>query len=387
MSLESVAQRHGVEACVGCDRCEQVCPVRWADERFSPGQLVQRCLQGGPLGESGSFTLWTCTGCRACLAKCGETSPDFAAFVSDAREEAREAGYRPGYPYGGALQAIMRLSADERYTQQRLQMLPCELRRPARRGGALFLLGMAPYFSDAVSPELGEVMRESVAAGFKLLEELGLEPGALSDEIACGHDFLWTGERDRFRRHARALSAQINDTLPGVVVTGSQIIAETLRHDYPAVGYPVESRVLTLTELLAERRSDLAEKGRLRASDRTVCIHSESRRSDGDRHFDALERVVGAVPETELTKLSDDGPAHTVGVSGFSVCGGWAASLQGRLMESARSNGADCVVTSCVDAAVHLRCLCRQGAWCRAAVEVMDAPTFVYRHLVEESDQ
>jgi hypothetical protein len=143
-----------------------------------------------------------------------------------------------------------------------------------------------------------------------------------------------------------------------------------------------------LTELLASRAKELAAEERVRPSGLKVCLHAETRRPDEEDGIQALQQAVAVVSDTEIVDLPADGPAsHTVGVQGFSVCGGWAAALQNRLLGNAQRAGADCLLTSCATAAIHLRCACRQGSWRRANVEVLDGATFVYRHLENDTQQ
>jgi heterodisulfide reductase subunit C len=400
MNLKTLAQRYNLQTCLDCDHCRTVCPVAWADSRFSPAALAQACLQEKPLAGAAAFTLWTCTGCRACLTVCGEPLPDLAAFVLEARQTARQDGLMPDFPYRGALQAVMRMTGAENLAQKRQTVLPKARQKPVEPGQSLLLLGMLPYVSDVVSPELGVYAQQSMLAGFAVLEALGFEVGILADEVDAGHDFLWTGERDRFRRHARLLSTQINASGCARVVTLSQTLSETLQHDFPAVGYPIEPPVISLVELIAKQGQRLS----LRPARQKVYLHSESRRAEADVLQQNLKAAVAWIPQLdpvtpaaprfeagepaagENQHLAPGGrtPAQfesTVGVQGFAVCGGWAAALQNELLEKAAQSGAAVVITPGTTAALHLRCACRQGAWCRSAVEAVDVATFVARHL------
>lgn len=382
MSLRSAAQRFNVSACVSCNKCFDVCPIHWADSRFNPSELAAACLAEGPLDEKSLFTLWSCTGCRACLAKCPEGAPDFAAFTFEARIEARKKGHRPPAPYGGAMEILKRLSADHRLVQRRLRILPPKWRNPVSPDGALVYLGALPFIADIVHRELGEKALLSAEAGFKLLDALGTEFGMLDDETDCGHDLLWTGDRLTFKAHAERLRSQIEETGVDLVIVFNEETADTLRHEFPAAGYGVDAQVVTLTEFLA-RRADSLE---FNPSQKKIALHVESRRGDQDHWMRQLVRAVEHVPETEAIQITGSEPVvHSTGVRGFAFCGGWAAALQNRLLEAAEKSGAEILITSGIDTATHLRCLNREGAWRKNSVSVMTAAEFLENHLAPKS--
>ncbi len=387
MSLRSVAQRFNVSTCVSCNKCFDVCPIHWADPRFNPSELAAACLAEGPLDEKALFTLWTCTGCRACLARCPENAPDFASFAFEARIETRKKGHRPSAPYGGAMEILTRLTADHRLVQRRLLPLTEKRRKPVSPDGALVYLGVLPFIRDIVHQDLGEKALLSAEAGFKLLDALGMEFGMLDDETDCGHDLLWTGDRLTFKAHAQRLRSQIEETGVKLVIVFDEETADTLRHEFPAAGYSVEPQVITMTEFLARRAGTLD----FTPSQKKVALHVESRRGDQDHCMRQLARAVEHVPETEIIELTNSDPIpHSTGVKGFAFCGGWAACLQNRLLESAEKSGAQILITAGINSATHLRCINREGAWRKNSIPVMTAAEFLATHkaqIVREENQ
>ena len=384
MSLRSVAQRFNVSTCVSCNKCFDVCPIHWADSRFDPSELAAACLDEGPLDEKALFTLWTCTGCRACLSRCPEAAPDFASFAFEVRSEARRLGHRPPSPYGGAMEILRRLSADHRLSGRRSSALPQKWRRPPEEGAALLYLGALPFIADVVEPELGARAVRSVIAGLELLEALGVSFGVLDDETDCGHDLIWTGDRLTFKTHARRLREQIAASNVKTVIPVNEEAADTLKHEFPSVGYPIDAQVVTLSDYLARHAGAL----RFAPSNKKVAVHVESRRADEEHRLRQLARALEHVPETEVVELPEAEPMpQTVGVKGFAVCGGWAAALQNRLLAAAEKSGAEALVLAGVNGVTHLRCSCRQGAWCRSAMPVLTAAEFLREHLLEGDEE
>lgn len=379
MSLRSVAQRFNVSTCVSCNKCFDVCPIHWADPRFNPSELAAACLDEGPLDEKALFTMWTCTGCRACLSRCPEAAPDFASFAFEVRAEARGMGHRPPSPYGGAMEILRRLSADHRLSGRRSSALPEKWRRPPEAGAALVYLGAVPFIADVVEPELGARAARSVMVGLELLEALGVSFGVLDDETDCGHDLIWTGDRLTFKTHARRLREQIAASKVKTVIPVNEEAADTLKHEFPAVGYPIDAQVVTLSEYLARHGGDL----QFFPSHKKIAVHVESRWADEEHRLRQLSRALEHVPETEVVELAEVEPMpQTVGVKGFAVCGGWAAALQNRLLAAAENSGAEALVLAGVNGVTHLRCSCRQGAWCRSAMPVLTVAEFLREHLM-----
>ena len=215
MSLEETAREYSIDKCVDCDRCEPVCPIRSVDGRFSPSALAKAFLGNQTdLEGRAAFTLWSCTSCRACLARCPKPPPDFSGFIPNARTRAREQGMSPPFPFSGALQRIMAMTAERGLTKQRLDWVEPELRRAVPDGGLLYFTGCAPLLDVALGSEFNPSAVDTLRAGLDVIRRLDpdLEIGFLPDEICCGHDFLISGNMKQFLKHARLLSEQINST-------------------------------------------------------------------------------------------------------------------------------------------------------------------------------
>ena len=258
MSLQQTAQEHGVQTCVDCNRCLEVCPIHQADRRFSPASLANAFVQNRPdLDEQALFTLWTCLSCGACLSRCPEPKPDFAGFAPAAREQAREQGLTPVLPHGGALQRIMALTSTEGAVQNRLDWVPLDLKKEVQMGGVLYFTGCMPFLDAALGREFNSSATMTAHSGLVLLDRAGLNPGFMEKEICCGHDFLMSGDMGGFRRHARTLSRMINDSGASTVVCPCQECVQCLGEFYPTHGFQLLPAVAGLAEILADRMDNL----------------------------------------------------------------------------------------------------------------------------------
>lgn len=385
MSLQQTARKHGVETCVDCNRCLEVCPIHQADPRFSPASLARAFVQDKTdLDEQALFTLWTCLSCRACLARCPTPPPDFTGFAPAAREQALKLGLEPLFPHGGALQRIMALTAAEGAVQNRLDWVPPHLKQDVQKGGVLYFTGCMPFLDAALGREFNSSAMSTARSGLHLLDRVGLKAGLMEKEICCGHDFLMGGDVDGFRRHARTLSDLINGSGASTVVCPCQECVQCLGEHYPTHGFPLQPAVAGLAEILADRVGKL-NPGPAR---RTVATHVESGRGDVARRTGWLKTACEAVPEARVHPLeTENGRPHSVGVAGFLSCGGWSAQLQNRLLHAAREKGADLLVVDCLKVAVHLNCALRPGTWQRSSVEVAHLADFIGAQIsIETAD-
>jgi Fe-S oxidoreductase len=375
MSLQQTAQKHGVQTCVDCNRCLEVCPIHHADRRFNPASLAKAFIEDrADLDEQALFTLWTCLSCRACLSRCPEPPPDFAGFAPAAREQAHAHGVKPQFPHGGALQRIMALTLTDGAVQNRLDWVPPDLKKDVQKGGVLYFTGCMPFLDAALGREFNSSATMTARSGLVLLDRAGLNAGFMEKEICCGHDFLISGDNDGFHRHARTLSRMINDSGASTVVCPCQECVQCLGEFYPTHGFPLQPAVAGLAEILAGH----IDKLNPHPARRTVATHVESGRGDAAKRTGWLKAACKAVPETRVhTMETENGSPHTVGVAGFLSCGGWSAQLQNRLLQAAHKQGADLLVTDCLKAAVHLNCALRPGTWQRAPVQVAHIADFI----------
>jgi Fe-S oxidoreductase len=72
----------------------------------------------------------------------------------------------------------------------------------------VYFVGCAPYF-DVIFNSFDLNMVGTHTAALELLRDAGVKPAVLADEVCCGHDALWSGDRDLFSGLARLNAAAL----------------------------------------------------------------------------------------------------------------------------------------------------------------------------------
>jgi Fe-S oxidoreductase len=98
-------------------------------------------------------------------------------------------------------------------------------------------------------------------ATLALINKAGISPVISNDERCCGHDLLWTGDKDGFQKLAELNLKFIKDTGAKTIVTSCSECFRTLVKDYPdyvgELGIEVVHISQFLEKLLEENKLDL----------------------------------------------------------------------------------------------------------------------------------
>ncbi|MGC8875103.1 MAG: (Fe-S)-binding protein, partial [Chloroflexia bacterium] len=273
---------------------------------------------------------------------------DLIGFVRGLRALARQQGEKAPCSHGGLLEALMRLMARSDVAPERLGWLDADL-EVCSEGETLYFVGCLPFF-EVVFSDLGFPAGEIARSTVRLLNAAGVRPVLLPDERCCGHDLLWQGDVEGFRRLARANQAAIRRVGVRRIVTGCAECARTLALDYPAFGYELGAEVLHLSQWLADAALSFAR------SDARLAFQDPCRLGRHLGEYAAPRTVLAALGE--LVEMAHSGRlARCCGTSGWSVCGAVQKRLQRARLQEARAAGADLLVTACPKCQVHFRCV------------------------------
>ena len=84
--------------------------------------------------------------------------------------------------------------------QNRLNWVNGDL-KIAEKGEVLYFVGCAPFF-DVFFSDLEVKTLDAAKSVVKLLNAVGVEPVLMPNERCCGHDLLWSGDRENFLKLA-----------------------------------------------------------------------------------------------------------------------------------------------------------------------------------------
>jgi Fe-S oxidoreductase len=203
-SLKDIALDTRAYMCVDCSKCTGSCPIGIAGEIYSPRAVVQHALLDGR--DPVLHEIWRCLTCGTCKIRC-PSDVDYPEFVRALRETALEKHLLPQHTHGGVMREMMRIMGRFPDRQKRTDWVPewVEVLSPdddTRIVEDVYFVGCAPYF-DVIFDRFRLNMVGTHTAALELLKEAGVTCAVLADEVCCGHDALWSGDRDLFGRLAR----------------------------------------------------------------------------------------------------------------------------------------------------------------------------------------
>jgi Fe-S oxidoreductase len=308
-------------------------------EGFSPRKLIADVLHG-----NGTAALAACLGCGACQTRC----PSVVSFVEFVRD-ARAAASKPSLPlaHGGVFEVAPELALDRR------RWIPRDL-RVRDEGDVLCFVGCAPLF-DAYFGSLGVRTLGAASSMIRIMNTLGIEPVVLSEEVCCGHDQLWSGDREAFQRLATRNVELIQQAGAKTVVTACAECARCLGLDYPELLGGVSFQAVHVSRWLAEHLPEADVK--LAPVERRVTYQDPCRLGRHLGETQAPRDVLHRIPGLELREMPQAGAdAVCCGTEGFSRCGAVSKAIQASRLVEAAATGATTLVTACPKCLVHLAC-------------------------------
>lgn len=346
-TLSAAAERTHASRCLDCGKCTPSCPVAIRQPGFSPRRLIASVLH-----EDGKTMLRDCLACGRCEVRC-PSAVQFTDFVREARATLPTLNGCPvahGGLFTGATDAA-------RYVDRRAWIQPDM--RVREEGPTMLFVGCAPLF-DAYFSYLGVRTLAAASAAVRLMNALGEEPVVRADERCCGHDRLWSGDVEGFRRTAAENVAMIAEAGVKTVVTACAECARCLALDYPEQLGAVPFEVTHMTRWLADR---LGENGpALRPREGRVTFQDPCRLGRHLNETRAPREVLAQVPGLELTEMPHAGrDAVCCGTEGFARCGAVSKSIQSDRLAEAAATGADTLLTACPKCMVHLTCAQRDA--------------------------
>jgi len=351
-TLEDVLQDTKAYYCLECTKCTSICPVTRYDPSYSPRSVIEDAVLRLADQTKHDKKLFSCLGCYACSLRC-PSDVDYPAFMRRLRSLAFESG-ECGYPaHGGFLQSVTRLMARSPYRQKRLEWMTKEY-RTSDDSDTLYFVGCIPYF-EPVFGYLDTKALDITKANLKILNRLGVEPVLLPDEKCCGHDALWTGDVETFRRLAEHNTKLIKETGVKKIIFSCPEGYRTFKIDYPEQGFELGCELQHISEFIAEK----IEKKELKFKEvkRKVTYQDSCRLGRHLGIYDSPRKVLEAIPGIELVEMEKNREyAICCGTSAFTNCDLCSHEMRVDRLLEAKATGAEMLVTACPKCQVHFKC-------------------------------
>ena len=382
MNLEDIIQETKTYYCLECGKCTSVCPVAKYNPAFSPRMLIENALLG--FGNELVFNkeLFSCLTCYTCQQEC-PSDVDFPIFVRKARSIAQDNGQHGICAHSGQLQSLARLMTSSTIKQKRLEWLSKEY-SVSENSDILLWVGCAPYF-EPIFEDIEFRALDITEASLKVLNLLGIEPKLLPDEKCCGHDVLWTGDEETFKKLAQHNAAQIKEAGVKKIIFSCPEGYRTLKLDYPNYGFDVDCELQHISEFLAER----IENDELKFNEvkKKVTYQDPCRLGRHLGVYDAPRKVLESIPGIELVEMKHSGwESICCGTSAFTNCDSYSNMIRTERLSEATSTRAEMLITCCPKCQTHFRCaMVDKGEEKRPTpqIEVMDLVNLVANAIKE----
>jgi len=382
VNLEDIIQKTKTYYCLECGKCTSICPVARYDSGFSPRMMIEHALLGFEDEVVLNQKLFSCLTCYTCQQEC-PSDVDFPVFVREARSMAQDNGQYGICAHSGQLQSLARLMTSPAIKQNRLEWLSEEY-RVSESSDILLWVGCAPYF-EPIFEDIEFSALGITKASLKTLNLLGIEPKLLPNERCCGHDALWTGDIQTFKKLAEHNAAQIKEAGVKTIVFTCPEGYRTFKLDYPN-HVDLGCEVQHFSEFLVEK---IGQKGlKLKEMKKRVTYQDPCRLGRHLGVYDAPRKVLESIPGIELIEMKHSArESICCGTSAFTNCDSYSNLLRTERLSEAAATGAEMLITACPKCQTHFRCaMVDKGEEHRPIpkVEIMDLANLVAHAIGEE---
>jgi len=366
-------------SCLDCGKCTVACPISQYDPDYSPRKLVYNALCGHESAILNNGQLWSCITCYMCQERCN-SGVQYTELIKLLRAEAHALGNTGQCTHGGALQALMHIMTADRLKQNRLDWLNKSL-KTAAQSDVLYFVGCQPYF-DVIFSDLGVRTLDTARGAVKLLNSLDIVPALMPNERCCGHDLLWAGDVEHFKKLAEHNLKEIKKTKAKKVITTCPEGYLTLKFEYPRHFGSLDFEVVHISQLLAERVANGELKFRRLA--KKVTYHDPCRLGRFAGIYEEPRAIIKAIPGLELVEMPRSRTsALCCGTQAWINCGTINKQIQAERLKEASATGAEVLLTWCPKCQIHFRCAMQDGKLGEElGIEIEDATSFLARGLI-----
>ena len=376
MNLEDIIQRTRTYYCLECGKCTSICPVARHDPSFSPRTMIENALLGFEDELVFNQRLFSCLTCYTCQQRC-PSDVDFPVFVREARSIAQDNGQRGICAHSGQLQSLARLMTSPNIKQRRLEWLSDKY-RISDESDIILWIGCAPYF-EPIFEDIEFRALDITEASLKILNSLGIEPRLLANEKCCGHDALWTGDIETFKKLAEHNAKEVKESGVKKIIFSCPEGYRTLKLDYPDYGFGLDCELQHISEFLMERIEGDGLK--FKEISKTVTYQDPCRLGRHLGLYDPPRKVLEAIPGVELVEMEHSKwDSICCGTSAFTNCDSYSNMIRKERLSEATSTGAETLITCCPKCQTHFRCaMVDKGEEKRSMpnIEVMDLASLV----------
>ncbi len=358
-SLSEISESKSILACFQCGMCTSSCPIV---EEFplNPHQLTKIAAIGAKEKILDDNVLRYCLTCRTCQEYCPQ-DVNFIEFIKAARSLLVKKGLKYDESHHGILTLINELQAK----QPSGMIIPPDLIpdgfQSSKNGKIAYFFGCLPIL-DTVFKNLKINLQQIAKDAIKIMSNiLDQPPIILGNMKCCGHDALWKGHFETFKKLALYNVREINKQGIETIITTCAECYRTLKIDYPKYIPDVKFNVIHLTELIADKIGKDQFQFQ-ESTKRVVTYHDPCRLGRHMKVYSPPRIILNSMKEhgvgfNEMSRSKEN--SVCCGVSCFINCNDLSKALQfDRLKEA--ENVADLLVTTCPKCQIHYNCMLQE---------------------------
>lgn len=355
MNLNNAIKNSRAYLCLECGKCTGICPVSRFNRGYSPRVLINRTLRGANDDLLKDKNIWTCLTCRLCDEQC-PADINYIELTQAVRFEAQRLGEEALCSHGGAAQSLMRIMSSPGLNQRRMDWIAKNL-ITAETGEILYFVGCLPYF-DILFSDIGVVSTKTANATVKLLNYLGITPVILPQECCCGHDLLWQGDLENFKKLAEYNINQIKKSNAKKIIFSCPECYRTFKIDYPRY-FETDFEMFHISELLDQSIED--KKLKFKEIERIVTYQDPCRLGRHLGIYNEPRKVITSIPKIRLNEMKrTKNRAICCGVSAWMNCTTFSKRIQLMRLKEAKETNADLLVLACPKCEIHFNCAMKE---------------------------
>lgn len=362
-AIAKLIKKHGME---------KILSSKEIDSPLSAKKIVRAIIDGD--GKSFPTEIWESAECLN-----AEKGVDFAGFILDVRAIAFQHGFRDVPMYNGAIRTISRMLADNNLKQKRLDWIINGLKTSPKSKTVLFI-GDLPYYEEICGKDSGFSPLDTARGALRLLNEIGIAPAVLEDEVSSGYDELWSGDIETFRKLAEKNIKAIKKSGAKEILTLDAGSFYALSKEYPKDFKDFKIPVVHITQKLSGKISSL----QFDRMEETITYHDPCFMKQ-QKIFEEPRQILNAVPDSSFIEMKHNREnALCTGAHRFANCGAVAKRMQVEMLKEAENAGAEILVTSCPREAIILKLALRSESWKEANVEIKELIELVSELLIQK---
>jgi Fe-S oxidoreductase len=303
----------------------------------------------GPLNDE---AIWTCLTCAMCHQRC-PADIDYSSFTREIRGISLDSGEKAICSHGGAFQSLMRIMTAKKLNQNRLDWITPDL-KTSTKGDVLYFVGCLPYY-DVFFSELNVSNLDAARGTIKILNKLGVKPVLLPDERCCGHDLLWSGDVENFKRLASHNIELVKNSGAKTVLFSCPECYSAFKQDYPNHVGDLGLELMHITEYIDGHLN--SGKVKFKETGQKITFQDSCRLGRHLGIYDPPRNVINAIPGVEFTEMSRNrNRGVCCGVGNWLTCTAYAKMIQENRLREAGATDADVLITECPKCEIHLKC-------------------------------